>query len=140
MNFSRFEHINLSVQDLEASQRFYQTLFPDWFVRAEGSVQSTAPNGDPLVERWLHLGNQQFYIAINQTTGQQRSHQPYQGLGVNHVGFVIQDSESMKTLLDENGIEYYTYTSPETKLRLYVSDPDGNEIELVEYQKNYALR
>lgn len=140
MNFQRFEHINMSVQDLEATQQFYLTLFPDWFVRAEGSVQTSTPDGKNVVERWRHLGNEQFYIALNDAPRQQRSQHPYEGIGINHVGFVIDDSDRMKALLDSKGIEYYTYTSPETKLRIYVSDPDGNEIELVEYQEDYALR
>lgn len=31
-------------------------------------------------------------------------------------------------------------TAPETKHRIYVSDPDGNEIELVEYNETYTLK
>jgi catechol 2,3-dioxygenase-like lactoylglutathione lyase family enzyme len=131
MNFLRFEHINLSCQNLEASRQFYQTLFPDWFVRAEGEWQN---------ERWMHFGNRQFYIALNEATQTQRSHYPYEGIGINHVGFVICDGEKMKAVLEMNGIDYCTMESPETKFRIYVNDPDGNEIELVEYQDDYELR
>lgn len=131
MNFQRFEHINLSCRDLDASKTFYQTLFPDWFVRAEGEWQG---------DRWLHLGNRQFYLALNDRPEAKRDHQPYEGIGINHVGFVIDDGEKIKMTLDANGIEYYTMTAPETKFRIYVNDPDGNEIELVEYQADYALR
>lgn len=59
---------------------------------------------------------------------------------VDHIGFVIADSEAMKALLDANGIKYYIYKSPETKSRIYVSDPDGTELELVEYEGDYALK
>lgn len=131
MNFNRFEHVNLTVHDLEASKQFYQTLFPDWYVRAEGAFQG---------DRWIHLGNHQFYLAINAVPAANRSHKAYEETGFNHVGFVIEDAEKMRSLLEANGIEYYTYDSPETKARLYVNDPDGNEIELVEYQPDYALR
>lgn len=131
MNFLRFEHINLSCQNLEASRQFYQMLFPDWFVRAEGEWQN---------ERWMHFGDRQFYIALNEETQAQRSHYPYEGIGINHVGFVIRDGEKMKAVLETNGIDYCTMESPETKFRIYVNDPDGNEIELVEYQDDYELR
>jgi hypothetical protein len=46
----------------------------------------------------------------------------------------------MKAVLQQAGIDYYTMTSPETKYRIYVTDPDGNELELVEYQSDYRLR
>ncbi|AUT02514.1 bleomycin resistance protein [Nostoc sp. CENA543] len=131
MNFTRFEHLNLACQDIDATMNFYQTLFPDWYVRAEGSN-----NGD----RWIHFGNDQFYLALNNYPGQKRVHQIYEDIGINHVGFVIPDGAAMQELLDKNGVEYYTMAAPETKYRIYVTDPDGNEIELVEYQPDYALK
>ncbi|MBH8573694.1 VOC family protein [Nostocaceae cyanobacterium CENA369] len=131
MNFTRFEHINLSCKDIDATKKFYETLFPDWYVRAEGVF-----NGD----RWMHLGNNQFYLALNDDSEQERVHQAYESIGINHVGFVIKDGEAMTKLLSAEGIEYYTMTAPETKHRIYVNDPDGNEIELVEYNPEYALK
>jgi catechol 2,3-dioxygenase-like lactoylglutathione lyase family enzyme len=127
----RFEHLNLSCQNVEATKQFYSTLFPDWYVRAEGIF-----NGS----RWVHLGNHQFYLALNDHPEQNRLHELYETIGINHVGFVIDDGEAMMSWLDKNNIEYYTLTAPETKHRIYVSDPDGNEIELVEYQADYALK
>jgi hypothetical protein len=67
-------------------------------------------------------------------------HTPYESIGINHVGFVIKDGEAMKKLLDAEHIEYYTMTASETKHRIYVNDPDGNEMELVEYNPEYALK
>ncbi|BAY98254.1 glyoxalase family protein [Tolypothrix tenuis PCC 7101] len=130
MTMIRFEHINISCKDIDASRNFYQTLFPDWYVRAEGIF-----NGD----RWMHFGNNQFYLALNDDSEQERVHKPYESIGINHVGFVINDGEAMKALLEAKGIDYYTMTAPETKHRIYVNDPDGNEIELVEYNRDYAL-
>jgi catechol 2,3-dioxygenase-like lactoylglutathione lyase family enzyme len=131
MDIIRFEHINLSCQDVDATKKFYQTLFPDWYVRVEGITDEG---------RWMHFGNKQFYLALNDASGQKRVHTAYESIGVNHVGFVIKDGDAMKELLEDEGIEYYTYTSPETKHRIYVNDPDGNEIELVEYNPEYALK
>ncbi|MFB2772986.1 VOC family protein [Pelatocladus sp. BLCC-F211] len=131
MNLIRFEHVNLSCKNLDASRNFYQNLFPDWYVRAEGVF-----NG----RRWIHFGDRQFYLALNDQHGQERVHNSYENIGINHVGFVIKDGESMKNLLEDKGIEYYTMSSPETKHRIYVNDPDGNEIELVEYNQDYALK
>lgn len=131
MNFHRFEHINLSCHDIDQTRAFYQMLFPNWYVRAEGMN-----NGS----RWMHFGDRQFYLALNDAPALERTHQLYETIGMNHVGFVIKDGDKMKAQLEANGIEYYTMSAPETKHRIYVTDPDGNEIELVEYQSSYALR
>lgn len=128
MNFHRFEHVNQICRDLEATRKFYQTLFPDWYVRAEGTVDGW---------KWMHFGNAQFYLALNQPPASEAN--PSTG-HIDHVGFVIDDGDKMKAVLDANGIEYSTYNSPETRSRIYVSDPDGTEIELVDYQESYALR
>ncbi|HEY9878264.1 MAG TPA: VOC family protein [Leptolyngbyaceae cyanobacterium] len=132
MKLDRFEHINLSCKSLDATQKFYQTLFPDWHVRAQG----TGPDG----HRWAHFGNDQVYLALNDEPTSERQQQPYEGIGINHLGFVIDNGEELKSILHANGIEFYTMSAPETKHRIYVSDPDGNEIEFFEYQENYALR
>ncbi|MFB2921460.1 VOC family protein [Aerosakkonema funiforme] len=131
MNLIRFEHINLSCKDIDAAKNFYQTVFPNWDVRAEGVNDGS---------RWMHLGNNQFYLALNDTPNEERVHQIYENIGINHVGFVIDDGDAMKALLEKHGIEYYTMTAPETKHRIYVTDPDGNEIELVEYNQDYQLK
>ena len=141
MELHRFEHINLACKEIDASQQFYQTLFPDWYVRAQGKDE----NG----RLWRHFGNDRVYVALNDATGSDlpkgggeanRQQYPYEGIGINHVGFVIDGGEQLKDTLKTNGIEYYTLESPETKHRIYVSDPDGNEIEFVEYTKDYPLR
>lgn len=131
MDLLRFEHVNLSCKDIHVSKEFYQILFPDWYVRVEGVFEG---------RRWMHFGNDQFYLALNDTPEAKQTHTAYENLGINHIGLVIQDGEAMKNLLQKEGIEYYTYSSLETKHRIYVNDPDGNEIEFVEYQPDYPLR
>ncbi len=132
MQLQRFEHLNLSCKDIDVSQKFYQTLFPDWRIRSRG----VTPEG----LRWRHFGNDRVYIALNDATNGDRQQYPYEGVGLNHVGLVIDDGEELKNILKRHGIEYYVLESPETRHRIYVSDPDGNEIEFVEYTSEYPLK
>lgn len=127
--FQRFEHVNLSCRDLEATQRFYQTLFPDWYIRAEGPG-------------WIHLGSDQFYLSLFEEPSQTpRSYTPYSSIGINHIGFVIQNGSDMQHRLEQQDIHYESMTdAPEAKFRVYLNDPDGNELELIEYEPAYALR
>ncbi|NJO42174.1 MAG: bleomycin resistance protein [Cyanobacteria bacterium CRU_2_1] len=124
----RFEHINQACRNLDETQKFYQLLFPDWYVRVQGEF-----NGS----RWMHFGNRQFYLSLGEGY-HNFSQSP--NTHIDHVGFVIEDGEKMKALLDAHDIPYETYESPETKYRIYVTDPDGTQIELVEYQETYELK
>jgi catechol 2,3-dioxygenase-like lactoylglutathione lyase family enzyme len=129
MQFRRFEHINQICRNLDATRQFYQNLFPEWTVRAQGEEDGW---------RWQHFGDRQFYLALNQPPN---TMEVSQSTGhVDHIGFVIENSEAMKALLETHGIEYSVFKSPETKSRIYITDPDGTEIELVEYEDSYALR
>ena len=55
MNFDRIEHINKACQNLKTTLQFYQTLFPDWFIRAQEESDDLS---------WIHFGNRQFYISL----------------------------------------------------------------------------
>ncbi|MFQ3613653.1 MAG: VOC family protein [Cyanobacteriota bacterium] len=123
MSFRRFEHVNQACADLDVTRRFYQTLFPEWRIRAEGSGAGW---------HWIHLGDDQFYMALNQAEDPGRLSQSTGH--VDHIGFVIEVGQAMQDLFQAHGIPYELYTSPETRFRLYIYDPDGTQIELVEYQ------
>lgn len=130
MNFHRIEHINKACQNLETTLQFYQTLFPDWSIRA------CEKTDDPS---WLHFGNHQFYISLYGRSEQSDSIAIDTG-SIDHVGFVIEDGKEMIAVLEKNGIEYFVEDAPETKYRIYVKDPDGLFLELVEYNEGYELR
>ncbi|PSB01655.1 VOC family protein [Merismopedia glauca] len=125
----RFEHINLSTRNIKAMQEFYQILFPDWYIRAEGTG-------------WMHLGNNQFYISLfEEPEAPQRSHQPYASIGFNHIGFVVTDGAAIQKTLEASAIKYeIVHDAPETKCRIYLFDPDSNELELIEYLDAYPLK
>lgn len=129
MKFNRFEHVNQLCQNLDVTRQFYQTLFPEWYVRAEGEEDGW---------KWMHFGDRQFYLSLNQSLD---SFTVSHSMGhLDHIGFVIENSEQMKALLDKNRIDYSIYISPETKCRIYVNDPDGTQVELVEYNPSYELK
>lgn len=130
MNFRRFEHVNQACRNLDATRQFYQLLFPSWFVRAEGEADGM---------RWLHLGDRQFYLSLYERPDAERT--PPSSTGhIDHLGFVIEQGDQMKALLDANRIPYHTELAPETNHRIYLTDPDGTWLELVEYTDTYALK
>lgn len=130
MNFYRIEHINKVCQNLETTLQFYQTLFPDWFIRAHGKSDDLS---------WIHFGDRQFYISLYERRDASKLI-PLNTGNIDHIGLVIEDGEKMMALLEANGIEYFVEDAPETKYRIYVQDPDSTFLELVAYSEGYELR
>ena len=128
MNFQRIEHINKVCQNLETTLQFYQTLFPEWFIRAQERSEEMS---------WLHFGNQQFYLSLYEHPNHST---PMSTGSIAHIGLVIDDGKRMLSLLEANQIEYFLEDSPETKYRICVQDPDNTGLELVEYKESYDLR
>jgi catechol 2,3-dioxygenase-like lactoylglutathione lyase family enzyme len=122
------EHANLSVRDIEAMIHFLRTAFPDFRVRGQGS------NRDGT--RWLHLGTEETYIALNQAKENPKHRWlPYGGEpGVNHLAYEVDDVESLRVRLQSAGFRDSTPPNahPHRK-RVYFYDPEGNDWEFVQY-------
>jgi catechol 2,3-dioxygenase-like lactoylglutathione lyase family enzyme len=124
----RLEHANISVRDVEGLIRFLMTAFPEFQVRSDGK------NRDGT--RWVHIGTDDTYIAVNQAVANSERHwKPYSGEpGVNHLAYVVDDVESLRARLKAAG--YRDSTVPNAhphRKRVYFYDSDGNDWEFVQY-------
>ncbi len=118
------EHINLTVSNLSRSIEFYRRLF-GWGVRWQG----TTTGGTPAV----HIGDERCYIALFEAPKTGRWAIDYEAVGFNHFGVVVDDLEVMTQRLDELGAEHGLEQDYEPGRRVYFTDPDGIEVELVQY-------
>ncbi|MBT1451293.1 VOC family protein [Glaciecola sp. XM2] len=127
----RMEHINMTVTDHEASLAFYQLAFPQWSVREQGKAHWGSRPYD-----WIHFGTDTNYITLNQfEDGLAISRQ---GAGnVNHIGFETQDIAGLIARMKGAGHQP-SLAGPEHQYRqnIYFADPDGFEIEFVEYMSD----
>lgn len=124
----QLEHVNLTVADLDRSIAFYSTLL-DADVRwsRRGEKESDA----------AHVGDDRFYIALFQAAAPERAPDPaYDHVGFNHFGMVVDDLEEMRNRLAALGIDPSSEADYEPGRRLYFFDPDGIEVELVEYDRS----
>lgn len=135
----RLEHANLTVSDLDAAIDFLLTAIPEFRIRGRG----TGPEG----KRWVHVGSETSYIAINEADPEEDGPTAAKWRGVNHLGFAVDDAEAVKGRLVAKGYRegYIPETHPHRK-RIYLHDRDGNEWEFVEYlsddvaeRNDYAL-
>lgn len=123
----RLEHVNITATDVDATVQFFQTAMPELKIRGEGTGE--------LCKRWVHLGTSTSYIAIEDRGVREAGpHVAYQHPGVNHLGFVVADSEAVSRRLRAAG-----YREGESSLdhrfrrRYYFYAPDGIEVEFVGY-------
>ena len=119
------EHANMTVSDLDEAIRFLTTAIPEFLVRHRG-----VSNG----REWAHVGSETFYIALNAASEESPGHDAYQELGVNHLGFVVENAEAVATALREAGFREGIQVDPHPyRKRVYFHDADDNEWEFVEY-------
>jgi|TARA_B110000914_G_scaffold130566_1_gene114105 predicted enzyme related to lactoylglutathione lyase len=129
---SYLEHVNITVIDVDEAIRFLLIAMPDWKVRADVSSE------DSNCRRWVHVGTDTNYIAIEDRGATERGkHEPYVDQGVNHIGFVVKDIDSVAKRLTDAGYGQ-GLNSPDNlnRRRIYFYDADENEYEFVEYLKS----
>lgn len=83
--------------------------------------------------RWVHLGTEDTYVTLNQA--KREYHVTQRGSPLNHLAFEVADVEIVGTRLRNAGYQENTLVpnSHPYRKRLYFSDPEGNEWELVQY-------
>jgi len=125
---AQLEHANLCVSDIDGMIKFLQTALPDFIIRHD----ETDNDGD----RWVHIGNDKTYIALNNSTQKDLSDwAPYSGKpGVNHLGYMVDSVEQVRSRLRAAGyIESTVENNHPFRKRLYFYDPEGRDWEFVEY-------
>ncbi|HEX5586641.1 MAG TPA: VOC family protein [Acidimicrobiia bacterium] len=119
------EHVNLTVSDLDRSIAFYSDLF-DLHVRWKGPIDGTRLGA--------HVGDDRSYLALFQATAAGPVDHDYTRPGVNHFGFVVADLDDVRARLDALGATVHLEADYEPGRRIYFLDPDGYEVEVVEYE------
>ena len=120
------EHANLNVSDVEKSIHFFTTAFPHFKIRGGGGEGN---------DKWLHLGDDLTYLAINQGIKSSKDEQHnYDVNGINHIGFVVNDVEEIAERLSDAGFKRsYPKQVQQFRIRDYFDDADGNQYEFVQY-------
>ena len=127
---ARLDHANLLVRDIEGMVRFLRTAVPALRVRGGGGSGA---------DRWLHLGTDEFYVALEQATVEPaEAWTPYAGRpGTNHLGIEVDDADAVRRRLCEAGYRDTTYPNAHPhRQRVYFRDAEDNDWEFVEYRSS----
>lgn len=125
----RLEHVNLVVKDIEATQDFILTAFPHWKIRGKGESEWYG-----IMREWRHIGTDDYYVTINQGNDEENRDLKSQSPGLAHIGFVVDDVDSVSNRLQKNGYEIATIGADHPfRKTIYFIDPAGFEFEFMQY-------
>lgn len=122
----KLEHANLSVRNTEAMKKFIMTAFPDFRLRGGATDRQGRP--------WCHVGNDDFYIAL-QSVPESTPRAPYDNAtGLNHLGWEVDDLDALEQRMVAAGFPRNMAADDHpARNRHYFHDPDGNDWEFVQY-------
>lgn len=125
----RFEHANLVVKEIQPTLDFLLTAFPEWQLRGSGKGRWGG-----TVRRWVHVGNDDYYITLNDSAEGENRHIGGIQPGLAHLGFVVDDLAGLTERLWQQGyaIDILGMDHPYRKT-VYYTDPAGFQFEFLEY-------
>jgi len=123
------EHLNLVVRDIPTTLAFYQAAFPHWSIRGgdEGEWHGKHRN-------WIHFGDDYQYLSFSDHgEGENRDLSGHQ-TGLSHFAFVTDHIDGIIDRLARAGFAT-DKKGDDDKYRenVYYIDPDGYEVEFVQY-------
>ena len=128
----QLEHANITVKSLDETLRFLGVAFPGAQIRGGGSL-----HGDESLGRWVHFGEPDSYIAIQENTNHQAARDvTYSHDGINHLGFVVDELDALMARMDAAGYVLSPASALDShphRRRAYFFDGNGTEWEFVEY-------
>ena len=123
----RLEHVNITVNDIEQSKRFYAEVF-DFDTRWEGIA-----TGSEGPVKAVHMGTGDTYLSLFEAEKKGRAPANYGAAGLNHFGLQVEELAPYRRRLAEMGVTLHLDEHYEPGERIYFYDPSGVEIELVTY-------
>jgi len=123
------EHLNLVVNDIPKTLTFYQAAFPHWKVRAEGTGEWYG-----VARNWLHFGDDFQYLTFNDDGIEENRDLSGHQIGLSHFAFVTNNLAAVKNRLAKAGFAVHNEGAEHPhRANLYFLDPNGFEVEFVEY-------
>ena len=126
---SYVEHIQYVTPDLDALVEFYCFVF-GWRLRGRGTEVAV-----DRTYQWVHVGTDDSYVAFR-TPYNGAAYAPDMALRQTHFGVVVDDMAEITERLDRIGCNYRTKGNHPYRDRIYVRDPDENEIEIIRYRSD----
>src|SRR5262245_10599372 len=120
LEITQLDHCSVIVTDVERSRRFYRDLL--------GLKEIHPPRTFNFVVVWFDLGNQHLHLL--------RKPEP-DTISPRHFALRVADAQGARNHFRQAGVATEETTPIPGADRFFVYDPDGNRIEIIQWQRPY---
>ena len=118
--FTHLDHVSVLITDVERSRRFYGGLL--------GLREIAYPRTFDFVVVWYQLPGQQLHLLLKDRPDT---------ISPRHFALRVEDAAAARAYFKENGVAVDETTVIPGADRFFVRDPDGNRIELLQWERPY---
>lgn len=114
---------------MDETLAFYQAAFPHWKIRGQGTGEWYG-----TFRQWLHFGDDYQYLTFNDNGLGQNRNLASNDMGLSHFAFVTNNLDALMNRLEKAGFNTDKNGTKATfRKNCYYLDPNGYEVEFVEY-------
>jgi len=118
---TQIDHCSVIITDVERSRRFYRDIL--------GLKEIPKPRTFDFVVVWFDLGNQHLHLLLKDRAD---------SLGPRHFALRVNDCATARVHCRAHGIATQETTPIPGADRFFISDPDGNRIEIIQWLRPYS--
>ena len=116
----KIDHVSVIVTDLERSRRFYRDLL--------GLKEIAKPRTFDFVVMWFDLGNQYLHLLQKERPDT---------VSARHFALRVADVAAARRYFQQHHVPFQETTPIPGADRFFISDPDGNRIEIIQWLEPY---
>src|SRR5205823_1066369 len=120
LQISQIDHCSVVITDVERSRHFYRDVL--------GLREIHKPRTFDFVVLWFDLGNMHVHLLLKDRPDT---------LSPRHFALRVRDAAAARLHFRERGVATQETTPIPGADRFFIADPDGNRIEIIEWQRPY---
>src|ERR1700736_3424348 len=120
MNIIQIDHCSVLITDVERSRHFYAQIL--------GLKEIPRPKTFDFVVLWYDLGNQHLHLLLKPQADT---------LSPRHFALRVADAAEARAYFRAHHLAYQETTPIPGADRFFIADPDGNRIEIIQWQRPY---
>jgi len=120
LNATGLDHCSIIITDVERSRRFYGEVL--------GLREIGRPKIFDFVAVWYDLGNQHIHLLLKDKAD---------AISPRHFALRVKNCHGAREHFHRHGVAIQETTPIPGANRFFILDPDGNRIEIIEWQRPY---
>lgn len=121
LTVQQIDHCSVLITDVARSRRFYSEIL--------GLTEINSPRTFDFVVVWYQLGDTQLHLLLKPEAD---------SISPRHFALRVPDAQAARAHFARHGIATRETTPIPGADRFFIDDPDGNRIEIIQWQRPYS--